>query len=90
MHGVLHRREMSSALAMMGGPVPAGRMPDIAPTVLALLGLPAQGMDGVPLAEALGQAAPPLATRHFLAGHGATTRAMDEGRGRLFPAGTAF
>lgn len=97
MHGGLHRREMASVLAMMGGPVPAGRMTDvpsdltdIAPTVLALLGLPAEGMDGVPLAEALGQAAPAPATRHIVAGHGTTTLAMDEARGRLYPAGTAF
>lgn len=97
MHGGLHRREMSAVLAMMGGPVPEARvsdipcdLTDIAPTVLALLGLPAEGMDGVALAEALGGAMPAPARRSLLAGHGAATLAMDEARGRLYPAGTSL
>ncbi|MCU0984223.1 MAG: alkaline phosphatase family protein [Acetobacteraceae bacterium] len=97
MHGGLHRREMAAVLAMAGGPVPAGRvsdipcdLTDIAPTVLALLGLRAEGMDGAPLAEALGGTAPPPARRHLVAGHGAAVLAMDAARGRLYPAGTAF
>lgn len=97
MHGGLHRRELSSVLAMTGGPVPAAAesatpcdLTDIAPTVLALLGLPTDGMDGVPLAEALGGAAPAGPVRRLLTGHGETTLAMDEARGRLYPAGTAF
>lgn len=96
MHGGLHRRELSATLAMMGGPVPAGRvsevpsdLTDIAPTVLALLGLAQEGMDGVALAEAFGGDGGPT-RRITLPGHGATHLAMDEARGRTYPAGTAL
>jgi arylsulfatase A-like enzyme len=96
MHGGLHRRELSATLAMMGGPVPAGRvsevpsdLTDIAPTVLALLGLAQEGMDGVALAEAFGGDGGPT-RRITLPGHGATRLAMDEARGRTYPAGTAL
>jgi arylsulfatase A-like enzyme len=96
MHGGLHRRELSATLAMMGGPVPAGRvsetpsdLTDIAPTVLTLLGLVPEGMDGVPLAEAFGGEGGPV-TRTVLAGHGVATLAMDHARGRAYPAGTSI
>ncbi|MCU0890009.1 MAG: alkaline phosphatase family protein [Rubritepida sp.] len=96
MHGGLHRRELSATLAMMGGPVPAGRvsevpsdLTDIAPTVLALLGLAQEGMDGAPLAEAFGRDGGGT-KRVTFAGHGATVLAMDEARGRTYPAGTGF
>jgi arylsulfatase A-like enzyme len=62
---------------------------DIAPTVLALLGLVPEGMDGVPLAEAFGGEGGPV-TRTVLAGHGVATLAMDHARGRAYPAGTSI
>lgn len=97
MHGGLHRRELAAFLAMAGGPVPKGRvavtpndLTDIAPSVLTLLGLDAEGMDGVPLAEALGGPEPAPARRIILAGHDGATLAMDEARGRTYPAGTSI
>ncbi|WP_144184243.1 alkaline phosphatase family protein [Elioraea rosea] len=96
MHGGLHRRELAAFLAMAGGPVPRGRvaacpsdLTDIAPTILSLFGIAPEGMDGVPLAEALGGAEPAPARRFVLHGHGDATLAMDEARGRTYPAGTA-
>ena len=69
MHGGLHERELATVLAMTGGPIRRGGvmqaaadLTDVAPSVLALLGLAADGMDGRPLAEAWGDApdAPPV------------------------------
>jgi hypothetical protein len=59
MHGGLHRRELATVLALAGGPIARGAvswhpadLTDLAPTVLALLGVGADGMDGTPLAAA--------------------------------------
>jgi arylsulfatase A-like enzyme len=59
MHGDLHRRELATVLALAGGPIARGvvswhpaDLTDLAPTVLALLGVGADGMDGTPLAAA--------------------------------------
>jgi hypothetical protein len=59
MHGGLHGRELAIVLAIGGDALARGvvlRRPadltDIAPTVLALLGVAADGMDGTPLVEA--------------------------------------
>jgi len=94
MHGGLHRRELSAVLAMTGGPVPPGAvsdipcdLADIAPTVLALFGLAAPGMEGVALAEAFGRDGG-ATHRLALAGHGAALLALDAARGRTYPAGT--
>jgi hypothetical protein len=46
-------------------------------------------MDGVALAEAFGGDGGPT-RRITLPGHGATRLAMDEARGRTYPAGTAL
>ena len=63
MHGGLHQRELATVLAMGGGPILRGAvmqgaadLTDVAPSVLALLGLPVEGMDGRPLAQAWGGA----------------------------------
>lgn len=63
MHGGLHERELATVLAMSGGPILSGvvmqgaaDLTDIAPSVLALLGLSSEGMDGRPLAQAWGNA----------------------------------
>lgn len=69
MHGGLHRAELATVLVMQGGPFRRGAvaeqpadLTDIVPTVLHALGLPAEGMEGRPLAAALDAAAdgPPL------------------------------
>ena len=56
MHGGLHPAELSTLLAVAAPGAAAGAVDprpcgilDVAPTVLALLGLPAAGMDGAPL-----------------------------------------
>lgn len=58
MHGGLHRRELATVLIAEGGPFRRGAtvqaacdLTDIAPTLLHLLGLRAEGMDGRILAE---------------------------------------
>jgi arylsulfatase A-like enzyme len=69
MHGGLHRAELATVLVMQGGPFRRGAvaaapadLTDIVPTVLHVLGLPAEGMEGRPLLGALDAAAdaPPL------------------------------
>lgn len=64
MHGGLHRAELATVLVMQGGPFRAGALAaqaadltDIAPTVLHVLGLPVEGMEGRPLGAALDEAA---------------------------------
>jgi arylsulfatase A-like enzyme len=64
MHGGLHRAELATVLVMQGGPFRRGavaQMPadltDIVPTVLHLLGLHPEGLEGRPLAAAWDAAA---------------------------------
>ena len=64
MHGGLHRSELATVLVMQGGPVRPGAvvqspcdLTDIAPTVLALLGLGAADMEGQPIRAAWDPAA---------------------------------
>jgi hypothetical protein len=64
MHGGLHERELATVLAMAGGPLLRGAvmqgaadLTDVAPSVLALLGLARDGMDGRALVQAWGDAA---------------------------------
>jgi arylsulfatase A-like enzyme len=59
MHGGLHRAELATVLVMQGGPFRSGAvaqapadLTDIVPTVLHMLGLPAEGMEGRPLLAA--------------------------------------
>ena len=63
MHGGLHERELATVLAMAGGPIlrsavmrGAADLTDVAPSVLALLGLASDGMDGRALVQAWGEA----------------------------------
>lgn len=63
MHGGLHERELATVLAMAGGPILRGAtirnpadLTDVAPSVLALLGLASDGMDGRALRQAWGEA----------------------------------
>lgn len=94
MHGGLHRAELATVLVMQGGTLRRGAvaeapcdLTDIAPTVLRLMGLPTEGMEGRALAEAWDAAAdaPPrrediLLPRGFLL---ETMRPADGGR--LYP-----
>lgn len=59
MHGGLHRRELATLLGFEGGPFRVGAtvqamadLTDVAPTLLHLLGVPVDGMDGRPLRPA--------------------------------------
>ena len=63
MHGGLHPRELATVLVMGGGPMLRGAvlqlaadLTDVAPTVMALLGLAAEDMDGRALVQAWGGA----------------------------------
>lgn len=56
MHGGLHRRELAIVMGFEGGPFRAGAtaramadLTDVVPTLLHLLGVPVEGMDGRPL-----------------------------------------
>lgn len=59
MHGGLHRRELATVMAFEGGPFRVGAtvramadLTDVVPTLLHLLGVPVEGMDGKPLRAA--------------------------------------
>jgi len=94
MHGGLARAELATVLVMEGGPFRRGAvaaqaadLTDIAPTVLHLLGLPSDGMEGRPLTAALAAAsdAPPL-TETLPMPRGFLLEAMrDPVSGRLYP-----
>lgn len=93
MHGGLHRAELATVLVMAGGPVRRGatvRQPcdltDIAPTVLHLLGLSADGMDGAPLLGALdpGEDDEGATTEHRLA-RDLVVEGLRNARGRFYP-----
>ncbi|MDO9709279.1 alkaline phosphatase family protein [Paracraurococcus lichenis] len=73
MHGGLHRAELATVLVMQGGPVRAGAvaqeaadLTDIAPTVLHMLGMPTEGMEGRPLRAAFDAAADAEPLREML------------------------
>jgi len=94
MHGGLHRAELATVLVMQGGPFRSGAvaaqpadLTDIAPTVLHVLGLAPEGMEGRPLHAALvaSEDAPP---RHELLHlpRGYVLEAMRvQAGGRLYP-----
>ena len=82
MHGGLHYRELANVIALAGGPVLGGRrletpadITDVAPTVLHLLGLPTDGMDGRPLASAWTEMADQAPARSIIR-HGKTALSM--------------
>ena len=93
MHGGLHRAELATVLVMQGGPFRRGAvaaeaadLTDIAPTVLHLLGIGIEGMEGRPLRGAIDAAAdsPPVEERIELHG-GFVLEAMRGASGRLYP-----
>lgn len=93
MHGGLHRAELATVLVMQGGPFRHGAiahqaadLTDIVPTVLHVLGLVAEGMEGRPLRGALDASADvaPAPELHALPG-GFVLEAMRSELGRLYP-----
>ena len=93
MHGGLHRAELATVLVMQGGPVRRGAvaeepadLTDIVPTVLHMLGLAPEGMEGRPLRAALDAAAdaPPARETIDLPG-GFVLEAMRAPAGRFYP-----
>lgn len=93
MHGGLHRAELATVLVMEGGPFRCGAvaeepadLTDIVPTVLHVLGLPLEGMEGRPLLAALDAAAdaPPAREVLDLPG-GFVLEAMRAPSGRFYP-----
>lgn len=82
-HGGLNRGELSTVLAAAGprlrerfvSPTPCW-LPDIAPTILTLLGLPTEGTDGRPLVEAFADGPEPPAVRHQV--HTAELRGFEQ------------
>ncbi|NMJ42944.1 hypothetical protein GWK16_16980 [Roseomonas sp. JC162] len=93
MHGGLHRAELATVLVMQGGPVRRGAvaeepadLTDIVPTVLHMLGLAPEGMEGRPLRAALDATAdaPPARETIELPG-GFMLEAMRAPSGRLYP-----
>jgi hypothetical protein len=94
MHGGLHRAELATVLVMQGGPLRRGAvveapcdLTDIAPTVLHLMGLPAEGMEGRALVEARDATADaPPQHEAIILPRGFTFEAMrPAGGGRLYP-----
>ncbi|PWS36110.1 hypothetical protein DFH01_12960 [Falsiroseomonas bella] len=95
MHGGLHRAELATVLVMQGGALRRGAvaqapcdLTDIAPTVLHLLGVAAEGVEGRALREAWDAAAdsPPAAEAIALP-RGFVLEAMRSPGGRLYPSG---
>jgi len=94
MHGGLHRAELATVLVMQGGPFRSGLvaeepadLTDIVPTVLHMLGLGTEGMEGAPLRAAFDAAAdsPPMRETIAMPG-GFMLEAMRKAPGgRLYP-----
>ena len=93
MHGGLHRAELATVLVMEGGPFRRGAvaaeaadLTDIAPTVLHLLGIGTEGMEGRPLGGAVDAAADAPPADETLELHGGfVLEAMRGASGRLYP-----
>jgi arylsulfatase A-like enzyme len=94
MHGGLHAAELATLLLLSGGPVRAGAvvssvcdLSDIAPTVLALLGIASEGMEGRPLQGALQPEAdvPPRPVRIPVGSDLGLDALVDATSGRLYP-----
>ncbi|WP_137125217.1 alkaline phosphatase family protein [Roseomonas sp. HF4] len=96
MHGGLHRAELATVLVMQGGPFRGGAvaqeaadLTDIVPTLLHMLGLGTEGMEGAPLMAAFDNAgdAPPLHETIGMPG-GFVLEAMRKASGgRIYPTG---
>lgn len=94
MHGGLHRRELATVAVMQGGPFRRGAvvqafadLSDMAPTLLHLLGVAADDMDGRVLAEAWDDAAEPEPARADVTlPHCFTLEAVRQD-GRFYPIG---
>lgn len=93
MHGGLHRAELATVLVMQGGPFRRGAvaeepadLTDIVPTVLHMLGVPTEGMEGRALRGAFDAAAdaPPARETLDLPG-GFLLEAMRAPSGRFYP-----
>jgi phosphonoacetate hydrolase len=95
MHGGLHRSELATLLVMQGGPFRTGvvaeqpaDLTDIAPTILHMLGIDHDGMEGRPLLGAF-EAAADAPPRHEIVDmpRGFVLEAMHAvaGGGRLYP-----
>jgi arylsulfatase A-like enzyme len=93
MHGGLHRAELATVLVMQGGPFrrhavaqEAADLTDVVPTVLHLLGLPTEGMEGRPLHAAFDAAADAPPDREVLdLPRGFVLEAMRAATGRFYP-----
>jgi arylsulfatase A-like enzyme len=94
MHGGLHRAELATVLVLQGGPARRGAvaqapcdLTDVAPTVLHLLGLGSDGMEGRALREAWDPAGDALPAPEVLdLPRGFVLEAMrPAGGGRLYP-----
>jgi arylsulfatase A-like enzyme len=94
MHGGLHRAELATVLVMQGGPFRRGAvaqapadLTDIIPTVLHVLGLPAEGMEGRALLAAVEAAAdaPPLRAVMEMPGGFVLEAMRAEPGARLYP-----
>lgn len=93
MHGGLHRAELATVLVMQGGPFRRGAvaqeaadLTDIVPTVLHILGLPGEGMEGRPLHAALDATADAPPPREVLTLPGGfVLEAMRGPTGRFYP-----
>jgi arylsulfatase A-like enzyme len=94
MHGGLHAAELATLLLLAGGPMRRGAevesvcdLTDVAPTVLALLGLAPEGMEGRPLQGAwqAGADAPPRPVQLPLRGDLALAGLVEPASGRFYP-----
>ncbi len=93
MHGGLHRAELATVLVMQGGPFRRGAvaqeaadLTDIAPTVLHILGLPGEGMEGRPLRAAIDAGADASPSREAIELPGGfVLEAMRGPTGRFYP-----
>jgi hypothetical protein len=94
MHGGLHAAELATVLLMSGGPIRAGAvvssvcdLSDIAPTILALLGVAPEGMEGRPLEGAWrpDADAPPRPVRIPIRDDLALDGLVDPNSGRFHP-----
>ena len=93
MHGGLHRAELATVLVMQGGPFRRGAvaqeaadLTDIVPTVLHILGLPVEGMEGRALHGALDATADAAPAREVVRLPGGfVLEAMRGPTGRFYP-----
>jgi len=92
MHGGLHRRELATVMGFEGGPFRVGAtargmadLTDVVPTLLHLLGVPVEGMDGRPLREAWDAEADALADAAVIEMPGQYVLTGGRQNGRFYP-----